>query len=176
MPEVFFHCPSYPGFKKCEVTSKILLLENVVLWSRDWRNTEKRNFYWISSVLQLTFLQEHQAQFLHFGLNRNCSTCRKVLLWKIGDFMSCVTIGIVRKFWKNAIIIDLSHYSNWSFSTTPSLSSSIKTSIKSFALVEDDSIKNPLLLILASKSWGFKISRKLLLSLIDLDYQNGVSL
>ena len=43
-------------------------------------------------MLQLTFLQEHKAQFFHLGLNQNPSTCEKNLLWKMGGFVSCVTI------------------------------------------------------------------------------------
>ena len=51
-------------------------------------------------MLQLTFLQEYEAQFFHSSLNQKRSTCKRVLVWKIAGFVCCVTIPIVRKFWK----------------------------------------------------------------------------
>ena len=51
-------------------------------------------------MLQLTLLEEYKAQFFHLGLNQNCSTCERVLLWRMGGFVSFVTIPIVQKLRK----------------------------------------------------------------------------
>ena len=52
-------------------------------------------------MLQLTFfLQECKAQFFHSVLNPKCSTCKRVGLWEVGGFASCITVPIFRKFWK----------------------------------------------------------------------------
>ena len=79
------------------------------------------------------------------------------------------------KILKTSIIIGISRSSNWTSWETPGLSSSIKVSIKSLTPVEEDSVEKPLTLILGSKYWLFKISRKLLLKMIDLDYRKGAS-
>ena len=109
----FFHCPSFSGVRKWDVTSKIFLLKHVLLRSPDWGNTEKRNFCWISSELPLTFVQEYKAQFFHSGRNQNRFTCGRVLLSKIDGFVSCVTVPIVRKFWKvQSFLIQTDSFNN----------------------------------------------------------------
>ena len=72
------------------------------------------------------------------------------------------------KLLENAIIIDKCRYSNWIFSATRELSSSIKSQMKNLSRVEEDSIGKPLIITLTSKSWWSKISRKLL-KMIHLD-------
>ena len=54
---------------------------------------------------------------------------------------------------KIAINNDVSDYSNWVFSTSSRLSSSIKVPSESFTPVEEESIDKELILINASKSW-----------------------
>ena len=68
---------------------------------------------------------------------------------RIGGFVSCITNPIVRKFQKlPQLSLNLTIQSEFS----PTLSASIKISDKNRTLVEGDSIKKPLLLILVSKS------------------------
>ena len=120
-------------------------------------------------MLQLTFRQEHMAHFSHLGLNKNCSTCKRVLVWK--SWWSCVVRHNPHhpKILKNAIVFDITLYSIWSFSATPGLTSSINCWIGNFAPAEEDSIEIPLIWILVSKSWLSKVSRKLLLKWIHLE-------
>ena len=49
---------------------------------------------------QLTFLQDYKTQFFHLSLNQNRSTCKRVLLWKVGGSVSCVKSPSVRIFFK----------------------------------------------------------------------------
>ena len=75
-----FQYLSFSGVTKCDVILNIVLLERVVLWSPDWRNTDKRNWYWVYSMLQPTFLQDYKAHFFQVGLNQHRSTHKEVLL------------------------------------------------------------------------------------------------
>ena len=64
------------------------------------------------------------------------------------------------KILKSAIILDISRYSNWLLAAITDLIWSIKVTIESFNLFEEDSIEKQLILILASKFWWSKTSRK----------------
>ena len=71
-------------------------------------------------MLQLTFLQEYSAKTFHSGLNQKLSTCKRLLLGKIGRFVSCVTIPRVRKFLKTSsfliyLLIQIDFFSNYRF-------------------------------------------------------------
>ena len=126
--------------KKWDVTSKTLLLEYVVLWSPDWGNTEKHNYHWASSKLQLTFFLEYNAQFLRLGLNQNCYTFRRVHFGKFGGFFVLRHNPYSPKFLESAIIFVITFYPNWRFGATSSLISTIKVSIEN--PLADDQIKN----------------------------------
>ena len=39
-----------------------------------------------------TFLQKYRVQFLHLGLNRKISVCRRVLVEKVFDLHPCIII------------------------------------------------------------------------------------
>ena len=62
--------------------------------------------------------------FIHSTwVKENHSTCKRVLLRKIGGFLSCVTIPRVRKILKNAITFEISHYSKSIIPAVTALSS-----------------------------------------------------
>ena len=84
----------------CDVSSEKLLLKHVFLWSSDWGNTETLNFHWKSTMLRAIFLPEYNAPTFHSGLNQKRSTCKRVLLRKIGGFVPFVTKPIAWKFWE----------------------------------------------------------------------------
>ena len=137
--------------KECNVTSKLLLLEHVVLWSSEWRNTKKHTQYWVPSMLQLKFLHKLKAQLFHFCLNRNRFTYKICPLWNVVGVVSCVTIPIVRKQWN--------FLSNILYFVLQTL----------FSPEEVDLVEKPLIQILASESLKSEISWKLLGILIHLD-------
>ena len=109
----FFQKPSFLG-QKCDVTSKMLLPDHVVLWPSDWGNTEKCKKLWVSSILQLASIHEYKSQFFQLVFNQIHSTCRRVVFGK------SVVIS--------AIGIQLSQKLNWLLSATLGLISTIKNS------------------------------------------------
>ena len=75
---------------------------------------------------------------------------------------------------RKAIVFDLSRYSNWFFVATTGLTSSIKIWKEDHTFIEADSIEKPMIKIHASKFCWSKISRKVYVKTIHLDYRNGV--
>ena len=82
----------------------------------------KAQLFWISLMLQLTFLQNYEIHFFHLGFNREPSTCTRVFLWKIIGFVPCVKFaGLISStqvsmktfdFW---MIIRTKNHRFWSF-------------------------------------------------------------
>ena len=88
-------------------------------------------------MLLLTFFREFKARFFHSGLNQKRSTLRTGWLSVLRHNLHSP------KILKSAIIFDISRYSNWLFSVTTGLSSSITISEENFTSVEVDSIEKP---------------------------------
>ena len=111
-------------------------------------------------MLQLIFLQEYNAQaFIQVSIG-NIPSVKQYCLEK-SVVLCLASQSLKSENLENAIVIDLSRYSNRLFSSTTGLSSSIKIFIESLTLVEVDSIEKPLILILATKSCYSKLSGKI---------------
>ena len=102
---IFYQLLSFSALRNWNVTSKTPLVEHAVLWSSNWGNTEERYYYWKSSTLQLNSLQEFKSQLFHLCFNQIRFTFKRVLFWKIGRFVSCVTIPTVREIRKMPTIL-----------------------------------------------------------------------
>ena len=76
---------------------------------------------------------------------------------------------------KKTIVFELSRFSNWPSAATTGLSSSIKIWKEDHTFLDADSIEKPMIKIHASKFCWSKISRKVYVKTIHLDYRNGVS-
>ena len=66
----------------------------------------------ISHKLQLNFLHEHEAHFVHLSLNKNRSTFRSVIFWKSRWFQVLHRNPHSPEHLESAIVIDKTPYSN----------------------------------------------------------------
>ena len=119
------------------------------------------------------FSSRIQGSVVSFRYQLDSFFCRKIFFEK--RFYVLRHIRHILKFLKNGSNIDISRCSNWVFSATTGLRSLFKILLESFTPVAEDSLEKQLNIILASKFWWSKISRKLLLKMISVDYPNGVS-
>ena len=83
------------------------------------------------------FSKNKKTQFCLLGLNQNRPICKKSTTLKNRSFCVLRHNSHSPKILENAIIIDMSHYSNWKFWTTPGLCLSIKISVETLTLTAE---------------------------------------
>ena len=93
------------------------------------------------SDVATNFSPEIQVSIISFRSQSESFYLQKSDPLKNASFVPGITILMVQKTLKRAMIFDLSRYSNSSFSETTRLTSSINISIKILRFLEDDSIK-----------------------------------
>ena len=76
-----------------------------------------------------SFLHKYLLDFFHQGLNWKLRIRGKLFPWKAVEFGPCIGILIVQKIRKSARIFDSCRQSNWLFSVTTGLISSLEISV-----------------------------------------------
>ena len=90
----FFRYPLFSG-KTIHNFSK-LFLQKFFLWSRNWGNAKKPNYYWVSLLLKLILLQKGEVQFVDLRRSRHLSACGQFFDQKVFHFDPFVRILMVR--------------------------------------------------------------------------------
>ena len=93
-----FQYPSFPGVKNYSFTSKILLMDLVVLWSH-WRNAKKAIGFQLPRFWSQVFSLKRSLIFFHLGLISYNSTWPNVLHWWRRGFL------LASHFWYSEVSI-----------------------------------------------------------------------
>ena len=102
MESSFFRYLSFFGVKNYKFTAKTFLLDQMILWSPHQRKDRKCKEYWISLILQHTFLQKYNAQLFQLGFNQKPSTVTRGFHWKMIGFHLCIRI-LKAPYWNESV-------------------------------------------------------------------------
>ena len=152
----FFRCPSFLGVK--QIVRKCFY-SNISFFDAQNEGIPRSAIITDFLCCNSFFFQEFKGQLFFLDLNQKLFKYTTDLHQKIGGFVPCVIIQIVRNFWKVlsiSIQLDIQTF----FSRTTGLMSFVRSWLKNFTLLEEDLLRKSFVFIHVSSSWSFSFSKK----------------